>query len=162
MFWAQFSFGVSALAVAGFLGFIVMRDHPNVAPVFDHGGDSQKLAATQSPPATAQPPSPPQTAPPGTAAMPALPTSGVPPIVGNLVVANPTAGAERLAALVHSLGGQIDTSAGPAQSTIYVSIPPSARAAFQTRLPEIGAWQGLLTGAEGNEAIIGIRVIQRP
>jgi Putative zinc-finger len=183
MFWPQFSVGAAALAVAGFLAFVVIRG--NGLPIFDHGGGSQKVVATAEPPVavTSRPPlqmapapavvpQPPSRSaasyaaaapvPPASGASPIPPQEpGAPPIVGSLIVDNSTVGAERVAALARSLGGGIDTKAKPAQSTIYVSVPPSARGVFQARLPEIGAWQRS-PSAEGGEAVVGIRLIQQP
>ena len=159
MFWPNVTFGAAALAVAGFLAFIVMQD--NQLSVLDEGGELQKSAAMRTPSSTAlDQPGPRTTATVATTGL--LPTSGGPPIVGNLVVDNSAVGTERLGVLARSLGGRVDTVATPAESTIYVSIPPSAQAVFQARLPEIGAWQRSSAASESGETVVGIRIIQEP
>jgi len=158
MFWPQFSLAFSGLAVASFLAVVMLRDSTGL-PFFHRAGSSSQVTDGIAP-VTAAPEALPQRAAPISAAS-AASEPGAPPVVGNLIVDNTATGTERLAALARSLGGRVDPVTRPAQSTVYVSLPPSERALFEERLPEIGQWRQSTPATGSPEAVFGVRIIQQ-
>jgi anti-sigma factor RsiW len=155
MLWPKLSLAISGLAVAGFLAIMVGRDGFGEFPFLGHRGSTQNATSANQtsilPRAGSLPPASSKVA------------LGAPPIVGNLIVDNSAAGTERLAALVHSLGGKIDAVDTPEQSAVYVSVPQDTRTMFEAGLPKIGKWQHApSTSFDSGATVIGIRILQRP
>jgi len=157
MFWPQVSLAVSGLAVAALFGLIVVRGGMVPFPSDTHAGSSQKMAIAAVPSPSESQVSPPSA--PVAAAVPS-PLPDAPSIAGRLIVENPAVGVERLATLARSLGGSANPAGAPYQSTVYVSIPRSARDKFQARLSEIGNWQ-TSSAKIGDGSVMGIQIVQK-
>jgi anti-sigma factor RsiW len=86
-----------------------------------------------------------------------------PGISGDLSVADAKDGADRVAALARSLGGDAHANSADGGSTMVVTVPPAQQGAFLARLSELGTWQHM-TGAPpaGGTTTVGVRIIQSP